>query len=77
MAAYKIGKLSVSKYFEHHRARITAIANWQHKTDAIAYSVHSIAPHIPFSVIRKSFVRIKKKWQVIDEVAFAKNFGQE
>jgi hypothetical protein len=74
MAGYKIGDLSLTQYIERMRVTITSNANWQHNTDEVAYQIHAVAPYIPFAVIRKSYVRVRKKWQTIDEDAFANNF---
>lgn len=77
MAGYKIDKLSLKKYFEQHREQITAIENWQHKTDEIVFGVHAIAPTIPLSTIRNAFVREKKNWLQVDGEVFAKLFVEE
>jgi hypothetical protein len=77
MAGHKIDKLSLKKYFEQHREQITAIKNWQHKTDEIVFGVHAIAPTIPLSAIRNAFVREKKNWLQVDEEVFTKLFVEE
>lgn len=77
MAGHKIDKLSLKKYFELHREQITAVENWQHKTDEIVFGVHSIAPTIPLLAIRKAFVREKKNWLEVDKEVFSKLFVEE
>ena len=69
MAGHKIDRLSLKAYFEQQRARIEAIENWYYKTDEIVYEVHSIAPHVPMSSIRKAYLRERKNWRtaVTDE----------
>jgi len=77
MSGYKINKLSLKQYFESRRDEITAMENWQHRTDDIIFAVHSIASHVPFSSLRKAFVKQKKTWMGIDETTYAKLFEQE
>lgn len=69
MAGHKIDRLSLKAYFEQQRARIEAIENWYYKTDEIVYEVHSIAPHVPVSSIRKAYLRERMNWRtaVTDE----------
>jgi len=75
--AYKVGKLSLSKYFEQQHDKITAIENWQHKTDEIVLSVQAVAPDIPLATIRTAFVRQKRTWMAVDAEVFAKHFVEE
>ena len=79
MAKYMIDNRPLSNYFEGHMRAITAIENWQHKTDEIVCSVSDIAPDIPVSVIRKAYLRERKNWKMYEvaDTTFDKLFEKE
>jgi ABC-type Fe3+-citrate transport system substrate-binding protein len=74
MAGYKVGNSSLSQFIDQLRADIISAEGWRHRDESIIASIKKIAPEIPLSVIRKTYIRKKKTWLPVDEELFSKNF---
>lgn len=76
-AKYTINGLSLQQYFQSIKNKITAMDDWQDKTDEIVYAAHELAPSIPKKVIRQAFNKRKKKWMTVSDEVFNRLFETE
>jgi hypothetical protein len=73
---YKISELSMQDYFKSVKEKITAMENWQDRTDEIVDSFHELAPSIPKKALQQAYMKRRKLWMTVSDEQFNKLFEQ-